>query len=439
MDVTAQVGIISVFGRGHWLAALLASAKVPVSLLDVSSQMGRWMPEDAEGPFGFFEVQGSQRERLFSESEVRELPQGMTLWLDSGPVEFRGPTTAYRLKRLEVPDSVIQYIQNPESSKNSELLKNLSFRENWLAHFSHAMTSSVETLSPEAVKEGKKRNLFAPFYVREINSQSLEKSLQWCESKGVKVLRNVEVKDLAYREKQVLGSLEIKQDKSGLFKAEQFVFCLTAEEAGMLSHKVQLSLFGDKVKEPEWAWVRYRILWKERQVSSKISKLQIPHHCVVMHDRMLPWSHENLLILRKNQPENQWDVWMRIPNNQRFHGQYLQEKGEAVKTLLEARLPDSQVEITELPRESGSTFQQLGPTRHPVYSRALRTWRKSFQAGNVAFDSPEFWKSLSWDGQFEHQEKIYEILKNWWDRQEELRLKREAKLAAKSKSRGANP
>jgi hypothetical protein len=57
---------------------------------------------------------------------------------------------------------------------------------------------------------------------------------------------------------------------------------------------------------------------------------------------------------------------------------------------------------------------------------------------NIYFDSPEYWRALSWEGQFEHQASIFEELKSWWDHKEEMRIKRELKEAAKIKHRGAD-
>lgn len=209
MDVTAEVGIVSIFGRGHWLAAELAQAQIPVTLLDVSEQMGEWSVEDTEGPFGFFDLSGLERERLTVDQPVIQTENGLTLWLASGPVELSGPTSQYRLSQLGLAPAVLDYIQNgPRDPKNSAL-RGLSFRETWLAHLAHALSSPIDTLSPEAMREGMRRNLFAPFFIRQVTPDGHEKSLRWCESQGVKVLRQVEIKDLGFSEKQKLGSLEI--------------------------------------------------------------------------------------------------------------------------------------------------------------------------------------------------------------------------------------
>lgn len=434
MDLKAEVAIISIFGRGHWLAVELARAHVPVTLLDVSRQMGDWKPEDAEGPFGYFESEGSYIERLTADEQSLEVEKGMTLWLQDGPLECRGPTGAYRLAQLGLDPLATRYIQE---NLNSNQLRNLNFKQSWLAHFSHALTSSVSTLAPESIKEGLKRNLFLPFFVRQVTDQGLEKSLKWCESQGVKVLRDVELKDLSFEEGKKLGSFEVRTDRPGLFKAEQFVVCLTAEECGMLGSKIQSAIFGQQVHEPEWAWVRFRIQFQSEGPVSHLTRDQIPQHCIVIDDLMLPWTHENFLVLQKvSKLKDHFDAWMKIPNAQRFHSQYLQERAKQIKQMLEARVPENQVLLVDLPIEAGSTFQQIGPARHPIFSRALRVLRKKLQVKNVILDSPENWNSLSWEGQFEHQRKIFEVLKAWWDRKEEIRLKREAKEAAKLKRRG---
>ena len=433
MELNAEVAVISIFGRGHWLAARLAEAKVPVTLLEVSDQMGLWGPEDVEGPFGFFECSGLDKERLVSDEGVLPVEQGLSLWLSDGPLELRGPTAAHRLFQLGISAETIGYIQG---SKKIEDLKRLDFRSTWLAHFSHAFGSSISTLAPESFKEGLRRPLFSPFYIRQSSKDSLEKSLKWCESRGVKVLRQVELKDLSFEEGKNLAGFEVRTDRPGLFKAEQFVLCLTAEECGMLSAKIQSSLFGNRVHEPEWAWLRYRIRLQGFGPLSHLTLDQLPIHCVWIGDLMLPWSHENLMILQRTAVKDQFDVWLKIPNSQRFNSQYLQERGQSLKAVIESRLPENEVLILDLPEESRSTFEKSGPARHPVFSRAIRLLRKSLHIKNLSLDSPEDWPSLSWEGQFEYQNRIFEDLKSWWDKKEELRLKREAKEAAKRKNQG---
>ncbi len=440
MDLNAQIGIVSVFGRGHYLAARLAQAKVPVTLLDVTDQMGRWSAEDVEGPFGYFEVEGTGNARLHEDEKNFELPGGFVVWLPEGPLEMRGPTATHRLSQLEIPDSTLEYMKkNPSlTAADAAAFKKQAFEKNWPAMLAHHLTGSVDTLSTESLREGLKRNLFEKFSIRQVTPGGHAKSLKWCEELGVKVLRKVELKDLVFEERRKVASLEVRIEHPGLFKAEQLVMCLTSEESAMVSQKIQQALFGaESAIEPQWAWMRYRVKFQGQGPMSSLIRDQIPAHCLVIDDLMLPWSHENFVVLQRVAGQaDLFDAWMKIPNNQRFNSQYLGGRGAQMQDMLEKRLPDNQVLMVDLPAEAKATFQQLGPARHPVYSRAVRGLRAKRSLGNIHFDSPEFWRALSWEGQFEHQDLIYQDLKAWWDHKEELRIKRELK-EAKARSRGA--
>lgn len=429
MDLKSEVAVVSVFGRGHWLAASLARHKVPVALLDVSSQIGDWKPEDIEGPFGYFHLQSSEKERLEIEAPTVEMKNGLTIWLSDGPLELRGPTRDHRLEQCQIPTAVRDHIQN---EKEPTSLRGLDFQQTWLAHLAHYFASPVDTLTSEAVREGLKRNLFSPFHIRQVEGLDSERSLQWCENQGVRVLRDVKVLDLSFEEKK-LANLEIRTQKTGIFKADHFVWCLSSEECALLGPQIRSALFPKGAIEPEWAWLRYRIQLRAESSLSKLTRAQLPRHCLVIGDLMLPWTHENMLILQRTLNEEIFDVWMKIPNKQRFHSQYLSEQSQKMKFLLESKIPGIRVWVQDLPLEAQATFEEVGPARHPLYSRSLRAARRSFREGNIYWDSPEHWSALSWEGRFQQEAKIDSDLKAIWDRKEEARLKQEAKDAAKRK------
>ena len=104
MENVADVVIVSIYGRGNWLASELAGRGWKVSLVDVSEKMGEWEPEDCETPFGMFETSDlipSQSTRLSDEGESVVLPNGMTILLPDGPIEFKGELTSHQLERRE--------------------------------------------------------------------------------------------------------------------------------------------------------------------------------------------------------------------------------------------------------------------------------------------------------------------------------------------------
>ena len=83
MNNKYDVTIVSAFGRGHWLAAELADNHFSVLLLDISESLGRWAPEDWEGPFGLLQnksLTSSQNERLVEEDYHDNIPEGVVLW-----------------------------------------------------------------------------------------------------------------------------------------------------------------------------------------------------------------------------------------------------------------------------------------------------------------------------------------------------------------------
>ena len=443
MELNSEVAIISIFGRGVWLAAELAKNNIPVTLLEISNQMGTWKPEDAQGPFGVFSPLVEQVKEILGEAHLLSLPQGLTLWTRSGSLEFRGPNIKHCLQQLQTPQKVIRYLDATEVLKASDLnsadlkfLESLSFQKNWLMHFAHALSSNVATLSTEAFREASKRNLFSEFSCVQANLKSYEQSLKWCESFGVQVLRNVELKDISFIEKAQIAGLEIRTSKPGMFKANQFVICLTSEEAGRISSTAQSSLFSNLALEPDWVWSRFEVSIFGTAPLSHLTRAQLPAHFIVLGDLDLPWSHENFMIWQKRRDfsnvSDSFDVWMKIPNSQRFQRQYLQDRGQALCELMQQRLPENEFQIQALPLEATMTFQDLGPTRQPVYSRALKATRSRFEHANHFFNSPEYWSNLSLEAQFEQEQKIRDRIFQIWQHKEELRIKREQKERVKN-------
>lgn len=432
MDVRDSIVMVSIFGRGHYLATELVKAGIPVTLLDVSQNMGQWYPEDIEGPFGFFNLTPAQLERLQIDEVTEKADYGFTLWLGDGPFDLKSTSTDHRLRALGLNEAVVKYLSKDHTSSKQEIaeLGKLPFEERWLASLSPYFTSSIEVSSVEAYREGLRRDIFQDFYYRKVSPYGLTKSLQWCEKCGVRVLKNVEIKDLVFEESQNLVSLEVRTDRPGILQAEQLVFCLTAEESSMISLKVRKTLFGDTPADAMWAWLRYRIKIGGDPVALRAAS-QLPNHCLVIDDIFLPWTHNNCIVVNKaaDRSDGHFDTWVKLPNVQRFNSQYLLEMGSSIAKLLESKIPGSRVQIDELPLESKSTFQQLGPPRHPIFSRALLEQRKFRPHKLVHFDSPEYWQGLSWEGQFQHQDIIFNKIKIWWKIKEELRIKKEMKQA----------
>lgn len=430
--LNCQVAIVSIFGRGHWLSVELARLGVSVTLFDVTHLMGRWAPEDGEGPFGFFKASSlkeSQMERLLEDDPPVLVGSGFTIWLPDGPVELKGPTADLRLKHWGMSPEAIDYISGRSSSVvKASALARKSFDETWLAHLAHSFSSVISTLLPESLSVSLKRDLFSSFMIRQATRGGLEKSLKWCESFGVKVYRNAEIKDIAFHDRKDLEGFAVKTDRPGLFRAEKFVWCLSSEETGMLGSQVQENLYPLGAVEPEWIWIRYRLRMENQAKGATNSALGLPLHSVIISDLHLNWVCENMIILQRTVVADTFDAWIRIANTHRFQSQYLEEKGREICHRLEAKIPEQKISLSELPAETQMTFLQLGPARHPLFSRGKRETKPAKKLSNVHYDSPQTWEALGWEGQFASQEEILKDLSQWWQKREELRKKREAKL-----------
>ena len=356
------------------------------------------------------------------------LDQGLSIWLKSGPLEMKGPVALHRLAQLGISEKVIQYVQGQVIL---EQISNLDFKNSWLAHLAHGFSSNVSTLLPETYSEGRRQNLFASYFHRPATRVGIEKSLQRCQAAGVQEIKNVSITDLSFEDKKNMRGLEIKTDRQEIYRAEQFVWCLSSDETGMLNSKIQKSLFPKGAVEPEWNWIRYRVKLKPLSPGAELTRHEIPGHCLLIEDLLLPWTHENYVVLIQTASADLFDAWIKIPQGHRFHKEYLEEKAQSLCQLLAARIPDNQVSISEYPQEASYAFNQLGPSRHPVYSLGMKKQLQERKLSNLYYDGPEQWQSLGWEGNMTHQQAISREIQDWWRRKEELRIKKEAQAQLK--------
>lgn len=426
MNLNSQVAVVSAFGRGHWLAAELQSKGLQVTVLDVTSSMGHWAPEDWEGPFGYFRsLLSSQIERLQADDVVESVSTGMNVWLSSGPLELKSSLTQHRLEKLKIPAWVRDYLEQVEDTRKSNtqsVLDKISlapFDYVWLAYLGHSLASPVLNLDPRSVLASKSLPLFQDYEIRHATRPGLQKSIEWLRANSVTVIEDVTLMDVATQSSRVAG-IEMKSPAgSGLFRQEQLVWCLSSEESFFLTEAIGEKLF-KKIQEPEWAWVRYGLSFAdvpEREV--------FPAYFVMLNDVYLPWSHENFISVKRRQTHGHFDAWIRIPNTQRFNKQYLTDRGEKILQTFARRLPPLAPAITDYPQEYNYTYQELGASRFGVF-KELDSENIGRKFENVYFDSIETCGNLSWHGVFDHQKNISEVLSAWWQ-QELIRKQKKEK------------
>lgn len=409
-----DVLIVSVFGRGHWLAQELVARGLNVTMVDVSDKMGRWSPEDREGPFGYFRserLSASQMERLVADEFSESVGRGFTIWSKKGPLEMKGPVIDHTLKSWGVSEECRDYLfrhhalsPSERESRKQKLLKQ-DFGENWLAHFAHHLASNEQKGNLEAMEHTSPLSIFSPFYLRRPSWRGFERGLDECRRKGVTVLADADVVDLSLSSKKLQG-LEITSDQhSGLISADHVVWMLSSEESLRFDRRVHETLFPKGHLEPEWFWMRFRFSLEDHPCLR-----EIPVFFVMIEDHYLDWSYDNCCIFIRTVKETDVDVWAKVSVAQRFHRSYVEGFCQRLCENFSRRLGGLEVQCVNWPQDYSYSYEQIGAPRFPLFSREKLQRFYRLKAGNLIFDGPEMWKGLDWASQFETQSEILEFL-----------------------------
>ncbi len=428
-DTGADLVIVSVFGRGHWMAAELAGHGVSVALVELSNQMGRWSPEDVEGPFGYFHASNltlSQKARLDEEDYSEQLDDGFVLWLKNGPIDMRSMHSVYALKKAGITNDVLEYVGNYDGlapKRRDELVKgwrHQPFSANWFVNLAHSLASPFSNRNHEALQFGRPLPLTAPYAIRRVSRRGFEKSLQWVEALGVNTRSKAVLKTLDLHGHYLHGF--IFEDGRRL-NGEQFVWCLTSGETKRLASPIFNELFPHGELTPEWVWIRYRIGLSKSHVTDSL-----PLKVLVLEDLGLPWSHANLIWLQRTTSSEIFDGWVRIPAVHRFQKPYLEAMGREIVGTLEERLPGVNVNVAEPPQEFTYEPNELGPALFQSFEPSVLNKFNRCALRNLQFDGPEVWGALDWSARMESQKALVENIVRWKKERELL----DAKMAAKT-------
>lgn len=420
MDQLTDVVIVSIFGRGNWLASELAIRGWKVTLIDASDRMGEWEPEDCEGPFGLLESSDlvpTQKTRLTDEGEALSVPQGFTLWLKDGPLECKSEMTQFHLGKYKISRAVEAYLRMPglpskESERERRAMTKMTFEENWLAQFAHQIASHTAHENHLSLETAWPLPVFSPFMVRQVTKAGWQKGLKACQSNGVTVRAHAGVRDLRLSDRLV-DAIEVEDERSGIERGRSFVWMLSSAETAMLKGSMFKTLYSRGEVEPSWYWARFQV-----DLEGRVFEEQLPLHSVVIEDVFLPWTHTNTMVVRKRVSGKSLDVWVRLPIWARFDHDYRAKIEDEVLKILRRRLPQSEPRMAVSPPESRYSIEKLGPPRFPIYSRDKLNRLNELKTANLFFDGPEHWETLDWLGQFRHQNELLgrlEKLKAQWD------------------------
>lgn len=401
-----ELAVLSIFGRGEWLAAAAQKAGMPTTLIDISSQMGIWSPEDWQGPFGYHKFEKEipyLSERLTNDDESVELAQGFTLFLKDGPLELRGPVP-HRLKMLG------QSLQTPS--------RNAAFRNRWLYQFSKSFSCAYDLKHTEDSKDFESFLIQKEFYFSHPTRQGIEACHEWLRKTGVRIIAKAQLQDVILSNRKLIEGVQIQDTQSQPVHFNQMVCCLTHEELAFASAKSAKKLGAEPAQKTMWSWVRARIKIEEHPL-----RAQVPLQMVIMQNELLPVGHQNGMVLRRTTSPDVFDLWLKISCEQRFDRNYLKSQVDVSYELVQARLGELKVEVKDYPQEFEYTYAQLGPSRFPVF---FGTKPLSFQSNlkNLYFSSPETWGRLDLNAMIQSQNVLLEQIVSKWKKQlEDLKRK----------------
>lgn len=417
MENQFDVIVVGSYFNISWIASEIARQGWRVGYLDLNEALGRWPLEDIEGPFGYFSSDNMSPgflDKLNNEESYISQDVGWTIISSFGPLEFKSPVIGHQLNKLGIDADFVQLMENSTSEYFKKIGQQAgpnyeNFRKYWLRELAIYLSSAREPMVHN--KAIYPLPLMNSFYYRWPNRRMIERNKQWLESQNIFVTTKTEILDVATSATKNILGLEVKGDLNGLVRTKCVVWGLSSEETYFYRKSLGEKMFPTGLIEPEWVWTRYTIeVTQDRETS------QLPIYSVWVKNIKAPWTHENLMIFIRSPIENIYDVWMLIPNHQRFNNDYLKYYGERILTSWSSRFELSSAKIKKYPQEFDYTYKDLGPRRwgkFKVSDKAQANQEKTNK--NVFLCSYQQWPLLNVQNQYQEQlltiEKTIEALK----------------------------
>lgn len=413
MEALSDVTIVSVFGRGQWLAGELKAKGYDVEYVDTSQAMGPWGAEDWEGPFGYFDTVGlraSQRTWLVQDEEVLPVAKGFCIWLKSGPLEFKSSLTDYLLRSHNIAPAIEEYLRAESGEQQSALWEQLiesPFKESWLAHLAHQAFSTVYMPNHEAMKWAPPLPIFSPFHFRRAARVGKEKGLQVLRDQGIKVHSPAKVVDVLVQDRQI-RALEVEGEPSRVLKSKVFLWLITSEETRWFSQRLKEKLYPKGSLKPTWYWTRFRF-----EIPQEHGELALPAHFAIVEDKQLSWSHDNFVLALKTAIPSQYDMWLRLPLHYRFQTLQHMTYREKIADLLHSRLPGARPTCVQMPQEHHYSEDQVGAPLFPVYDLMVLERFRPARLKNVFLSGPEHWPRHDWGSQLNQQVEVLQAVEDY--------------------------
>lgn len=402
--------IVSAFGRGHWLARKLAKNKFNTALVDVTKHLGKSENSDWLGPFGQFRDPVYESEDwsfLSDEIRLQAQPTGFTFWLPRGPMELKGPLAEFSSQVNNINIEVLDFFKQIKEKAwiSSPLLSQKTFSKSWLYQFSHYFASNIyfDHFDSRSTYSGERKplSLYSDFFNHSIDLSDIENSFSACAKDGVEVFSDSKIIDFSTSANKIEG-IEISSERSGVQTAQNFVWCLTSNEAENFHERVLANLYFKKVLKPSWSWIKFKL-----NISGGPELMVLPDYFCLLRDIKQPWTHTNLCVFNRDpNDKNKFDVWVRVSALRSFQRSYLTEMADDILKDLKRRIPAVSVQLDSMPMEFDCNQEERGAARFPVYDEnGLRGFKKK-NWSNISYASPEDYPSLDHSGRIFWLKKI---------------------------------
>lgn len=354
------VVVVSVFGRGLALAEGLREKGIPTVVVDLSHCLGSLSDEEVEGPFPlFFAGQLNDRQAYYWQQPGSRTADGISFLTQEGPLEFVEPWIKQRLDALQMPYALIR--ERLEDSSLKLPANEFCLDQIWPISFAHYFCSLADLNPAES-----QRFYSALPFLKKIGVRSAGfyrerlRFLKQSEDSSFKVILGCQIEDISFRDRSTVGGLLIKNERSELQDLSQLVWTLSAAETRFVSEFLYKRIYKGSFFEPKMVWLKwtYKILVKG-----------LPDYFVILNDPELPWSHQNLLVLKRLEQDGMYAVWSLLPAEQRFNRHYLQTETGALSQFFKDRFPFSEALLVQAPTELELTYKDKGPALYATYSQ----------------------------------------------------------------------
>jgi hypothetical protein len=413
-----DVAVVGSFYNVGWVASELSRQGWSVLYIDLNSGLGRWPMEDIEGPFGFFTSETLNPfyvEKLNNEESLVSQDSGFTICLGagsrgvsrvgSGPLEFKASFIEYQLQQLGISKEFITRLESSTENYYQVSQKTAgninSFDQSWLEFLTRSLSSQKDVSFGDSVDCEFPLPLMNPFFTRSLSRRSLERNNQWLIRQNIDSFEQTQILDFALSSNKEIHGFEAKGELNGITHFKTLVWGLSSEETYYYKPQLGKIMYPKGVVEPVWTWARYSV-----EIEIDRETQQLPHHTVWIEDLFGPWTHENMLIWQRTTSETLYDVWILIPNNQRFNKDYIKYYGEKITQKWANRFETSAAKIRNYPQEYVYTYQDLGPSRWVRFPKQHQRPIESKDFSNVYFNNYEVWDQLNRETQFQSQRKL---------------------------------